>query len=157
MAAGDVTFFNSFVLAVGNKEHDLNSDDWRIGLVTNATVPAKTTAAPCWGAGGTTNFSTNEIATGTSYTGPIVMTSEAWVTSSNSQVWSAGKIGPIAQDAGGATNIAYGIIYNNTDANKRAAAFVEISSTGAVSLVSGPLEIRWNSVDGTGEIGSFDN
>lgn len=157
MAAGDVTFFNQFVLDVGNKLHDLDGDDWRIGLVTTATVPAKTTAAPHWGGTGTTNFATNEIATATSYTGPIVLTSETWANSSNSQVWSAGKVGPIAQDAGGATNIAYGIIYNNTDANKRAAAFVEISSTGAVSLVSGPLEIRWNSVDGTGEIGSFDN
>lgn len=157
MAAGDVTFFNQFVLDVGNKLHDLDGDDWRIGLVTTATVPTKTTAAPHWGGTGTTNFATNEIATATSYTGPIVLTSETWANSSNSQVWSAGKVGPIAQDAGGATNIAYGIIYNNTDANKRAAAFVEISSTGAVSLVSGPLEIRWNSVDGTGEIGSFDN
>ena len=157
MTAGDVTFFNQFVLDVGNKLHDLDGDDWRIGLVTTATVPAKTTAAPHWGGTGTTNFATNQIATATSYTGPIVLTSETWANSSNSQVWSAGKVGPIAQDAGGATNIAYGIIYNNTDANKRAAAFVELSSTGAISLVSGPLEIRWNSVDGTGEIGSFDN
>lgn len=157
MAAGDVTFFNQFVLDVGNKLHDLDGDDWRIGLVTTATVPAKTTAAPHWDGTGTTNFATNQIATATSYTGPIVLTSETWANSSNSQVWSAGKVGPIAQDASGATNIAYGIIYNNTDANKRAAAFVELSSTGAISLVSGPLEIRWNSVDGTGEIGSFDN
>jgi hypothetical protein len=157
MAAGDVLFFNQFILDLGNKLHDLDSDDWRIGLVTTATVPAKTTAAPHWGGTGTTNFATNQIATATSYAAPIVMTAETYAASSNDLIWSAGKIGPIAQDAGGATNIAYGIVYINTDANKRAACAVELSSTGAISLVAGPLEIRWNSVDGTGQIGRFAN
>jgi hypothetical protein len=85
------------------------------------------------------------------------MTSETYAATGNNLIWSAGKIGPIAQDASGATNIAWGIIYNNTDANKRAAAFVELSTAGAISLQAGPLEIRWNNVDGTGEIGRFAN
>ncbi len=158
MAAGDVTFFNQFLLDVGNKIHDLDGDDWRIGLVTTATVPAKTTAGPHWGGTGTTNFATNQVSTGgSSYTGPVALTTETYAATGNNLIWSADKVGPLAQDASGPTNIAYGIVYNNTDANKRAAAFVELSAAGAVSLVSGPLEIRWNSVNGNGEIGRLAN
>jgi len=158
MPAGDVTFFNQGLLDLGNKIHDMDTDDWRIGLVTTATAPTKATAAPHWGGTGTTNFATTQVSTGgSSYTGPVVMTAETWATTSNEQRWSAAKIGPLAVDASGPTNIAWGIIYNNTDANKRAMAFVEISAGGTVSLVSGPLEIRWNSVDGTGQIGRIGN
>jgi hypothetical protein len=155
MAVGDVTFFNSFFTDLGNKIHDLDSDDWRIGLVTSATAPTKTTAAPHWGGTGTTNFATTQVSTGgTSYTGPIALTAETIAQSGNNTEWRAGKVGPIAQDASGPTNIAWGIIFNNTDTNKRAVAFVEL---GTVSLVTGPLEIRWNNVDGTGQIGRIEN
>ena len=61
----------------------------------------------------------------------------------------------LAQDGSGFTTGAYGIIYNNTDANKRAIGWVEIDSGGAASLVAGPVEIRWNGVDGTGRMFSL--
>jgi hypothetical protein len=127
-------------------------------LVTTATTPTKTTAAPHWGGTGTTNFATNQVSTGgTSYTGPIVLTSETIAQSGNNTEWRAAKVGPLAQDSSGPTNIAWGILYNNTDANKRAVAFVELSTAGTLSLVAGPVEIRWNSVDGTGQIARIEN
>ena len=158
MATGDVTFFNQFFSDLGNKIHDLDSDDWRLGIVTTATVPTKTTAAPHWGGTGTTNFASTQVGTGgPSYTGPVVLTAETIATSGNNTEWRAAKVGPLAQDASGFTNGAWGIIYNNTDANKRAVAFVELSTGGTLSLVTGPVEIRWNSVDGTGQIGRIEN
>ena len=143
MAQGTMKWFAQGLHDLGNKIHDLDSDDWRMGIVTTATVPAVNTAAPHWGGTGTTNFATNQVATtGTSYTGPLVLTSEAWtLTATGASMDWADTVMQLAQDASGFTNGAYGIIYNNTDANKRAIGYLEISSTGAASLVAGAVNI----------------
>jgi hypothetical protein len=151
MATGTVIVFDQAVIDILNKVHNLSGDDIRIGFATTATTPLKTTPAPHWGGTGTTNFATNQVNTaGTSYTGPVVMTGELVSNSSGIISFSANKIGPLAQDAAGPTNIAWGIIYNNTDANKRAIAAVELSASGTLSLVADPVEIRWNGTDGVG-------
>lgn len=144
MATGTVKWFAQALHDLGEKIHDLSSDDFRLGLVTSATVPSLSTAAPHWGGTGTTDFATNQVSTaGTSYTGPIVLANESWTIVSDVPTFRADAV-TLAQDASGPTNIAYGIIYNNTDANKRAIAFVEISSGGTASLVSGQLVIDWS-------------
>ena len=48
---------------------------------------------------------------------------------------------PLAQDASGFTNGAYGIIYNDTYAKMRAPGFTELRSAGTASLVAGALTI----------------
>lgn len=144
MATGTIKWFAQGLHDLGNKIHDLDGDDWRLGIVTTATVPAVNTAAPHWGGTGTTNFATNQVGTGgTSYTGPIVLTSEAWALNATGAAMDFADIS-LAQDASGFTNGAYGIIYNNTDANKRAIGYVEISSGGTASLVAGPITITMN-------------
>lgn len=144
MATGDVKWFIQAEQDLGNKIHDLDTDDLRLGIVTTATVPAIGTAAPHWGGAGTTNFATSQVSTaGSSYTAPIVLTGKTWVVSSPNVTFDADNIS-LAQDASGFTNGAWGIIYNNTDANKRCIGFVEISAAGAASLVSGSLAINWN-------------
>ena len=144
MATGTVKWFAQGLHDLGNKIHDLDGDDWRLGIVTTTTVPAVNTAAPHWGGTGTTNFATNQVATtGTSYTGPIVLTSEAWTLNSTGGVMDFADIS-LAQDASGFTNGAWGIIYNNTDVNKRAIGYVEISAAGSASLVAGPVTITLN-------------
>lgn len=144
MATGTIKWFAQGLHDLGNKIHDLDGDDWRLGIVTTATVPAVNTAAPHWGGTGTTNFPTNQVGTGgTSYTGPIVLTSEAWTLTSTGAVMDHADIS-LAQDASGFTNGAYGIIYNNTDANKRAIGYIELSSGGTASLVAGPITITMN-------------
>lgn len=145
MATGTMKWFAQGLLDLGNKIHDMDGDDWRLGIVTSSTVPSLSTAAPHWGGTGTTNFATTQVATGgTSYTGPQVLAGESWALISNVATFGADEV-VLAQDASGFTNGAYGIIYNNTDANKRAVGFVEISSAGTASLVSGSLTIRFNS------------
>lgn len=146
MATGTIKWFAQALHDLGNKIHDLDSDDFRMGIVTTATVPAVNTAAPHWGGTGTTNFATNQVGTGgTSYTGPIVLTSESWTLGATGAAmdWSDTPT-QLAQDASGFTNGAYGIIYNNTDANKRAIGYIEISSAGTASLVAGAININLN-------------
>ena len=80
MAVGDITWFRAGLLAVGTKLIDLNADTIKLGLVKSAANsgidPTNITADPRWGAGGTTNLSTSQVATGTSYTtgGPSLTT-----------------------------------------------------------------------------------
>lgn len=142
MAAGDMKWFVQALHDLGNKIHDLDGDTLKMGIVTNATVPANTTAAPHWGGTGTTNFATNQVGTGGGYTGPVTLAGKAWAVSSSSAIFGADQIS-ISQNASGFTDGYYGIIYNDTDANKRALGFIDLG--GPVSLVSGSLTITFNS------------
>ena len=142
MASGDFKWFAQGLHDLGNKIHDLDTDDWRMGIITTAATPAVNTSAPHWGGTGTTNFSTNQVATGgTSYTAPIVLTSEAWALNATGAAMDCADI-TLAQDASGFTNGRWGIVYNNTDANKRAVGYLDLGSDR--SLVAGSLTITMN-------------
>ena len=139
MAAGDFKWFAQGLHDLGNKIHDLDADDFRMGIITTATTPAVNTAAPHWAGTGTTNMSTNQVVTtGTSYTAPLVLTSEAWALTATGAAMDVADI-TLAQDASGFTNGRWGVVYNNTDANKRAIGYLDLGSDR--SLVTGPLTI----------------
>lgn len=143
MATGTVKWFAQAVMDLGSKLHNIPTDDLRMGIVTATTAPTLTTAAPHWGGTGTTNFATTQVGVaGTSYVAPVVLTTKTWVMVAGVPTFRA-DIVTLAVDASGFTNGAYGIIYNNTDANKRALGWVEISAAGTASLVSGQLVISW--------------
>jgi hypothetical protein len=144
MATGTVKWFAQALKDLGNKIHDMDSDTLKFGIVNATTVPTLSTAAPHWGGTGTTNFATNQVGTsGTSYTGPITLANKVWDLFSNVATFRADTI-TLAQDASGFTNGAYGIIFNDSDANKRAIGFVELSASAAASLVAGQLVIDWS-------------
>lgn len=140
MATGDIKWFAQGLLDLGNKIHNLSSDALNLGIVTTTTVPSITTAAPHWGGTGTTNFATNQVGTGGGYTGPIALSGVSWTNVSNVPTLRAADV-VIAQNAAGFANGAYGIIYNSTDANKRALGYVELSSAGTATIVSGSLTL----------------
>lgn len=141
MARGDIKWFAQALHDLGNKIHDMDTDDLRMGIVNNSTVPAVNTAAPHWGGTGTTNFSTNQVSTGTGYTGPIVLT-ESWVLDATGAKFRLSNV-TIPQDAGAGFSTGYwGVIYNNTDANKRALAYVDLG--GPVGNTGGPIDFDWN-------------
>lgn len=143
MSTGTIKWFAQGLLDLGNKIHNLSSDVLKLGIVTAGTVPAVGTAAPHWGGTGTTNFASTQVATaGTSYTGPKTLASVTWTSVANVPTLRATDIS-MAQDASGFANGAYGIIYNDTDANKRALGYVELSSGGSLSLVAGSVTIDW--------------
>lgn len=141
MARGDVKWFAQALHDLGSKIHDLSSDDIRMGVVNNSTTPAVSTAAPHWGGSGTTNFATNQVGLGTGYAGPIALT-ETWALTAAGADFRLTDV-TIAQDEGGGFTTGYwGIIYNNTDANKRALAYVDLG--GPVGNVSGPIDFAWS-------------
>jgi hypothetical protein len=142
MATGDIKWFSRALLDLGEKIHDLSSDTFKLGIITSAATPVLSTADPRWGAGGTTNFSSNQVATGgTSYTGPVTLGSVTWTEVSNVPTLRAAIV-TLNQDASGFTNGRWGIIYNDTDAGKRCVAFVDFGADR--SLVTGQLVIDWN-------------
>lgn len=142
MATGDITWFDQALLDLGEKIHDLSTDTLKLGLVTSVVTPAADTADPRWGAGGGTNLSTNAVATGTAWTGPVTLASVTWTIVAGTPTLDAADPAQIAQDAGGFTNARWGIIYNDTAAGKQALAFVDLGSDR--SIVSGPLTITFN-------------
>jgi hypothetical protein len=145
MATGDVTWFRQTLLDLGEKVHDLSSDTYKLGLVTSTTTPTATTADPRWGAGGTTNFSSNQVGTGTAYTGPITLTSVTWTLVSNVPTFRAANV-TVNQDGSGFTNARWGIIYNDTAAGKQAVGFVDLGSDR--SIQGGALTIDWSGANG---------
>lgn len=147
MATGTVKWFVQGLLDIGSKKHNLGSDTIKMGIVTGVT-PLHTTADPRWGAGGTTNYSSSQVATGgTSYTGPLTLASVTWTIVSNVPTLRAANV-TMNQDASGFTNGGYGIIYNDTSAGKEAIGFIEFSSSNALSLVSGQVIIDWSGASG---------
>jgi len=141
MAVGDIRWFGQGLHDLGNKIHNLSSDVIKLGLITSAATPTVATAAPHWGGTGTTNFATNQVATGTSYTtgGPTL--TDTWTLVSGVPTFRADVV-TVAQDASGFTNARWGIIYNSTDANKRALAFIDLGSDR--SIVAGSLTLDWS-------------
>ena len=143
MATGDIRWFRQAIVDLGNGVHNLSSNTLNLGIVTTTSPPLVTTAGPHWGGTGTTNFATNQVGTGGGYTGPITLASVTFT-----EIGTGPKVPTlratdvtIAQNASGFADGAYGIIYNDTDANKRALGFIELSSTGALSIVSGSVTI----------------
>lgn len=148
MATGDIKWFQQGLLDLGNKLHNLSSDVLMLGIVTTTTVPTMATAVPCWGAAGTTNFSTNQVTTAGGYTGPITLASVTWALQGGLPTLRATDI-VIPAHASGFTNGAYGILYNNTDANKRCLGYFELSSTGTTTIASGSLTLNFQGGAGT--------
>jgi hypothetical protein len=141
MAAGDIVWFRQALLDLGTKKHDLSADTIKIGLTIGTTTPSATTGDPRWGTGGTTNFATEEVATGTSYSaGGPALTSVSWTLVSNVPTFRGADV-VINQDASGFTNGRYGIVYNSTDAGKRALGYIDLGSSR--SIQTGSLTINF--------------
>ena len=140
MATGTIKWFNDGLLAMGNKVFNFSSDTLKLGIVTTTTVPALTTAVPHWGGTGTTNFAATQVGTGGGYTGPITLTSVTWTNVAGAITLRAADV-VIPQNASGFSNGAYAIMYDDTDTNKRAFGYIELSAAGTASIVSGSLTI----------------
>ena len=142
MAQGDVTLFNEFKEDVGQKIHNLSSDTFKLGLVTNAVTPAASTTDPRWGAGGSTDLSSSQVTPGGNYaTGGPALASSSWSETSGTATFDATDVS-IAQDAANPNNARWAIVYNDTSAGKEAIAFVDLG--GVTDLTAGNLAITWN-------------
>lgn len=141
MAAGDIYWFDQGLYRLLRGEIDMDGGSIKLGLITSAATPSKTAADPRWGAGGSTNYSTNQVGTGgTSYTGPVTLASPS-VAVSTPDIFFRANIVTLAQDASGFTNARWGILFQD-DANDYAVAYVDLGSDR--SLQAGQVQIDWN-------------
>ena len=128
MASGDIKWISGGLLAIGKKIHDLSADTLKVGLVTSVVTPAIADTDGRWGAGGSVNYSTNEVTPGGNYSaGGPTLASATWTNVANVPTLRATDVA-IAQHASNPTNARWGIIYNSTDASKRALAFIDLGS-----------------------------
>jgi hypothetical protein len=139
MASGDIKWISGGLLALGSKVHNLGSDTFKLGLVTSAVTPAIADTDGRWGAGGSVNYSTNQVTPGGNYaSGGPTLASVSWTNVSNVPTFRAADV-TIAQHASNPTNARWGIIYNDTDASKRAIAFIDLGSDR--NLTTGEFKI----------------
>ena len=141
MASGDIKWISGGLLAIGSKIHNLGSDVLKVGLVTVTVTPAIADTDGRWGAGGSVNYATNEVTPGGNYTtGGAALASVTWTNVSNVPTLRATDV-TIAQHASNPTNARWGIVYNDTDASKRALAFIDFGS--ARDLTTGAFTINF--------------
>ena len=148
MAKGDLKFFDDFVDDLGTKIHDLDADTIKMALVTNVVVPSVTTSAPSWGAGGSTNLSTNEVS-GTNYTAGGIDIAATFSTSAAVGTFDGATNPAWTQHASGPTDIRWGIIYNDTATNKDCIAFVDMGGGSDISLADGNISFTFAASIGT--------
>jgi len=147
MAQGDVVVFDSFIQYSfeGNAENpfDLGAtpDTLKCAIVDNSTVPAATTADPCWGAGGTTNFATNEQSGGNFTAGGLALSSPAVTNSGGVIHLDFGDPATWSQNASNPTSCYWGIIYSDTATNKNCIGYVDLG--GVFDATTGDLTITW--------------
>ena len=118
------------------------SDTIKMGIVTNTSPPAVNDSDPRWGAGGSQNYSSNEVAAGGNYSAGGISLAGTTSTLSGA-VTSLNCTSPIslAANASNPTGAYWGVFYDSTDAGKHVFGYIDLG--GPISLVSG-LQINVN-------------
>lgn len=142
MATGDVTLFDQFLVDMGNGEHDLSADSIKMAYVSNAVTPAVGTSDPRWGAGGGTNLATDEQSGGNFAVGGVVLASFAATLSAGTVKLDYTDPSQVATNASNPTSIYHAVIYNDTNAGKRAIAAIELG--GPITGVTQALTVTPN-------------
>lgn len=142
MAAGDIVFFDQWLVDVQEAIHNMETDTIKLGLITSAVTPAATTTDPRWGAGGTTNFSTNQVTPGGNYsTGGPTIANNSVTLSGGAGVFDGDDIS-VTQHASNPTNARWGIIYSDTAAGKNCIGYLDLGTT--IDLSAGDFSVAWN-------------
>jgi hypothetical protein len=88
----------------------------------------------------------NQVVAGASYAaGGPTLVSPSWTIVAGIPTLRGPNV-VVAQNAAGFANARWGIIYNNTDANKRCIGFVDLGADR--SIVTGSLTIDWSGASG---------
>ncbi len=133
MATGDFVLFEESSKDFAMGVHVLPTDTIKIALITSAITPTANDATPRW-----SDYSSAEVS-GTGYTaggtaiGNMTLNEAAGVTTFDGDAVSW------AQNVAGPTNCRWGIVYNDSAANKEAFGYIDLGSV--VSLQAGPLNL----------------
>jgi hypothetical protein len=151
MAAGDIIWFQQAYVDTDKALHDKENDTFKMGIVDNSTVPAVGTADPRWGAGGTTNFASNQVTPGGNYPdGGLTLANPTVSLASGKSRFDADDVA-MAQAAGNPSGAYWGIVYNDTDAGKRALCAIDLG--GPKDFAAGPFSFAPNA-SGLSETGA---
>lgn len=149
MARGDFTLFQEFLVSIGEKKINLETDTIKLaiidGLSGGGTVdPAAGDTDPQWGAGSGVDYDTNEVTNAGGYTtggltlsGPELERSGATATFDDDDSNLS-----LAQNGSGFTNGYWGILYSDTASNKECIGFLDLG--GPVSEQAGAININWH-------------
>jgi len=143
MAQGTVTLFDQFIEDVGNGVHDLDSDTILMGLIDSVQTPAANASDARWGAGGSTNYDTNEVSqTGGNYAAEGLDITGTWSQTTGTGTFDATDVSTWTQDGGNPDDARWGIIYNSTSAGNECIAFLDLGAE--FDMTTGDLNVTWN-------------
>ena len=144
MAQGTLVVFSDFMVAFleGKVDLEVAALKCAFSTVSQATL-AKTTADPRWGAGGTTDLSTNEVS-GTNYAaGGNACANPAITETGDVATYDADDPATWLQHASGPATIKTAILYVD-DAADYAVGFIDMTDdagTTAISLIVGDITV----------------
>ena len=138
MAQGDLKLFNAANAQMDDGTHDLDSDTFKLGIISNAATPAIADLTPTWD-----DYSGDEVTTTANYLagGPSVGYMNLVTVGRTVTVdWNVDVA--ITGIAGGDPNAYWGILYNASAVDSPALGFIDLD--GPVTMVSdldivGPL------------------
>jgi len=151
MAQGTLVLFDEFADSIADGRINLLTNTIRVALtsdVVNTGNMIKSAAVPCWGAGGSTNLSTNEVASTGGYTaGGITLGGKtfdqtggvATFDSTTDLIWTSAGSDP--------TNIKTAVIYSDTATNKDCIGYIDMTTdagTTPISLLTGDITLTFN-------------
>ena len=145
MAQGSLVLFDEFAVSSEDGRFDPTSDTYKVALVS--LMPAKSDAVPCWGAGGTTDLSTDEVTPGGGYTaGGKALTSTTFDRSGNISTFDAADVTWTSVGSGDPSNAVAAVLYSDTATNKDCFGFVDLTPDGStpVSLLVGNIVLKWS-------------
>jgi hypothetical protein len=145
MAQGTVVVFDDFIeyLMKGSPECPFDfgatPDVVKCAIVNNTSPPVVTTPDPCWGAGGTTNLSTNEESGGSMTAGGLVCSNVAVSVVGNVPQLDMDDPATWAQNASNPTACYWAVLYSDTATNKNCIGFIDLG--GVFDATTGDLTI----------------
>ena len=142
MATGDVILFDQFLVDMGNGVHNLSSDTIKMAYVGNSVTPATTTSDPRWGAGGSTNLSSDEKSGGNFTSGGVTLANFACTLSSGKAKLDYDDPSQVATNASNPTGIYHAIIYNDTASGKNAIAAIDLG--GPIDATASAVQVTPN-------------
>jgi len=154
MAQGDFTIFNSFLEKLGDGVlAPLSTEEIRLGLVgTGAPTPTQTTADPRWGAQGTTDLSTQKLATGGNYTNSAgidltVTITDPWTITGAQAKLDLDDVSIDQSATNPATKAYWGILYIDdagTPPDRYCIGYIDLDTGTGVDLRAGDFTIQWD-------------
>lgn len=132
MPVGNWTWFDKAIDKFANRQFNLTGDTFKLALTTSTQAISKTflgTSTDCRYAD-----LTAELATANGYTvGGLSLTSLSLLRSGSTETWSAGNASWTITGAG--VTFKYGIVYDDTNANKDLLCFVDSDTGGGSTTV----------------------